>query len=94
MKDSYIINMEETLESFLMKYQAVNEAKIQQMLLLLLMEVIKLLPFIKYCETASYIHRLFPKLILKSKSTLFLKAKRYFMNYVDNTPIEFDNCID
>lgn len=94
MKESYIRTMELTLERSLKKYLAVNEAKIQIMLSLILKRVEKLFPFIKYCETAFYIHRLLPSLILQSKSTLFSAAEKNCMNYVYNIPsITFDERI-
>lgn len=79
MKEIYSMKIRITLESSLMKYVQVNEAKFQKMIT---SKLEKLLLLMSYCHTASYIHQLLPNLIINKSSTLFLGAKQNFMNYI------------
>lgn len=79
MKEIYSMKIRDTLERSLIKYVQVNEAKFQKMITAKLEKLILLL---NHCRTASYIHQLLPNLIINKISTLFLGAKKNFMNYI------------
>lgn len=79
MKEIYSTKIRDTLESSLIKYVQVNEAKFQKMMT---SKLEKLLLILSLCGTASYIHQLLPNLIINKSSTLFLGARQNVMYFI------------
>lgn len=82
MKEIYFTKIKETLDSSLTKYIQLNDVKIQKMVIAKFENIEKVLLLLGYINTALYIHKLLPNLIIYKKTTLFLGARQNFMNYI------------